>query len=411
MEWVKVEQTAGDGFVKVLYSVSKGSLLSAPAKEMLAKDTDEATLKGRPWTEYTLIRVEKGQNAVLLEGDRILASCGRPGDYRIEAEEDISKAKVYFVRTEMISSKVHESNTGIVYPAREPELKVEQDIRLRTALYFNYRIKNPKTFLRYMAEEKSKRISHQGIDAQLYSVFSLCMPDVLAQLSAEGVAYNQLTMCRERLTELMAEKLELAWPNSRGIELKTFAFVKAEPYKVDEKAFVEKCSQAQAADDVTSEAFSAEFEKLMKGLGQAAGDALNAFQEELSSIFGALADAGDSEEDDEKFDDLLNSILNDNGVDVLGSWECPELKQIVTFALLDAAIVTDGREVWRGDWQETQDEDGNVLLVCPTADSLGCYAYFEYHTDAENADEEYLAGVLADTGTEKQYIRFAKMKK
>jgi hypothetical protein len=34
MEWVKVEQTAGDGFVKVLYSVSKGSLLSAPAKEM-----------------------------------------------------------------------------------------------------------------------------------------------------------------------------------------------------------------------------------------------------------------------------------------------------------------------------------------------------------------------------------------
>ena len=237
------------------------------------------------------------------------------------------------------------------------------------------------------------------------------MPDVLAQLSAEGVAYNQLTMCRERLTELMAEKLELAWPNSRGIELKTFAFVKAEPYKVDEKAFVEKCSQAQAADDVTSEAFSAEFEKLMKGLGQAAGDALNAFQEELSSIFGGLANAGDSEEDDEKFDDLLNSILNDNGVDVLGSWECPELKQIVTFALLDAAIVTDGREVWRGDWQETQYEDGNVLLVCPTADSLGCYAYFEYHTDAENADEEYLAGVLADTGTEKQYIRFAKMKK
>ena len=52
-----------------------------------------------------------------------------------------------------------------------------------------------------------------------------------------------------------------------------------------------------------------------------------------------------------------------------------------------------------------------MLLVCPTADSLGCYAYFEHHTDAENADEEYLAGVLADTGTEKQYIRFAKMKK
>ena len=223
MEWVKLEHTDNSGFGKILYSVSKGSLLSAPAKEMLAEGVDEASLKGRTWTEYTLIRVEKGQNAVLLEGDRILSSCGRPGDSQLQATEDVSKAKVYFVRTETLACKVQESNTGIVYPAKEPELGVEQNIRLRTALYFNYRIKNPKTFLRYMAEQKTKRICHQSIDAEMHSVFSLCMPDVLAQLSAEGVPYTQLTMCRERLTELMAQKLELAWPNSRGIELKTFA--------------------------------------------------------------------------------------------------------------------------------------------------------------------------------------------
>ena len=95
MERVKLEHTDNDGFSKILYSVAKGSLLSAPAKEIPVEGADEAALKGRPWTAYTLIRVEKGQNAVLLKGDRILSSCGRPGDYRIEAEEDISKAKAY----------------------------------------------------------------------------------------------------------------------------------------------------------------------------------------------------------------------------------------------------------------------------------------------------------------------------
>lgn len=409
MEWVKVENT-GDGVTKVLHSVSKGSLLSAPAKELLVEGTDETSLQGRTWPEYTLIRIEKGQNAVLLEGDRILTSCGRPGDYQLRATEDISKAKVYFVRTEMISSKVYESNTGIVYPARDPDLGVEQDIRLRSAWYFDYRIKNPKVFLRYLAENKTKRISHQSIDAEMYRVFSLCLPDVLAQLSAEGVPYNHLPMCRERLTELMKEKLALVWPNSRGVELKTFTFVKAEPYKVDEKAFLQKCQQAQAADDVTSETFSEEFGKLLKGLGQAAGEAMHLFQGELESLFEGLDETADDEEDGE-FDDILNSIFSGAGAGVLGSWECPELKQVVTFALLDAAIATDGKEVWRGDWEQTQDAGGNTVIVCPTADSLGCYAYFAHHTDEDNPDEEYIAGVLTDTGTEKQYIRFTKMAK
>ena len=51
--------------------------------------------------------------------------------------------------------------------------------------------------------------------------------------------------------------------------------------------------------------------------------------------------------------------------------------------------------------------NGNPLIVCPTADAIGCYVYFEYHAESE----PYLAGVLADTGTEKQYIRFARVAK
>ncbi len=408
MEWVKLKHTDNCGLAKILYSVSKGSVLSAPAKEMAVEGADEAARKDRPWTEYSIIRVEKGQQAVLLQGDKILGSCGRPGDYQLSATEDLSKAKVYFVRTETISGKVYESNTGIVYPEKVPELGVEQNIRLRSALYFDYRIKNAKTFMRYAAENKAKRFVRQTMEAEMYSVFSVCMPEVLAQLSAEGIHYTQLPMCQKRLTELMAQKLAFAWPNSRGVELKVFAFAKAEPYKVDEKAFVQKCQQAQAAADVPAEAFGQELGKLMNYFGQAAGKALNIFQGEIESLFDGLTETADDEDDGES-DDLWDSIFSGTGVDVIGSWECPELKQVVTFALLDAAIATDGNEVWRGDWEQKQDAGGNTIIVCPTADSLGCYAYFERHTDPDNDDTEYLAGVLADTGTEKQYIRFTKM--
>ena len=76
--------------------------------------------------------------------------------------------------------------------------------------------------------------------------------------------------------------------------------------------------------------------------------------------------------------------------------------------MLDASIETDGRKVWRGEWEEQEDEDGVKTITCPTADSLGSYAYFELHAAPEGDDGEYLAGIISDNGTEKQYIRFVR---
>lgn len=78
----------------------------------MLKEVDENQLQHRVWTENTLIRIEKHQCAVLLLGDKILGSRGTSGDYKLCSQEDISEAKVYFVRTAVVSGKIFESNTA-----------------------------------------------------------------------------------------------------------------------------------------------------------------------------------------------------------------------------------------------------------------------------------------------------------
>ena len=60
-----------------------------------------------------------------------------------------------------------------------------------------------------------------------------------------------------------------------------------------------------------------------------------------------------------------------------------------------------------GDWEEKEQEDKTKIVVCPTADGLGCYKYFEYHKDESS---EYLAGVFFAEDGEKQFVRFERKK-
>lgn len=402
MRFIKLDTAdpSSAAFCRVLHCDTNTQLVCAPAKETVTDVAAPLPSAGERMA-HTRIRIARGQCALLTAGDTISAARAVPGDYRVEGEEDLSRARVYFVRTSPFSSKVFDTHTPIVYAAKDAASGVQQDIRLHCSFYFHYRIRNPKTFLRFLSEEKQNRIMHQAVDTQLHSVFSVCLPDVLAQLAAEGIPYTELCGQSERLTALMNEKLALAWEHSRGIELKQFVIAMTTPNKEDEAAFWEQCAHAKAADDVTSEAFSEDFEKLMQELGTVAGEAVNLFQSEMTSLFEGLADALDSaltEEDEEDFS--LEELLSSGGSDVMGRWECPQLKQSITFTLLDAVIETGGQETWRGDWEERHDGDV-VTVVCPTAPAFGCYAYFELHGDTLDA-------VLSDTGDEKQCIRFVK---
>ena len=416
MEWIKLESTnsLGGDFCRILYMDKNPNLVSVPAKEMLL-DSDNADLpKNRRWTEYTIIRIEKDQCALVVDGDNILSSKGKAGDYLLQGEEDLSKVKIYYVRTNSRSSKVYDTHTPVIFPANDLEFGVQQDIRFRCSFYFKYRIKNSKTFIRYMAEEKQKRIMFNDLASELYSVFSVSFPNVLEQLAKDGVRYTEICANTERITELMSEKLKIAWENSRGIELKSFCVVTAEPNKTDEKTFLEKCEHAKKTDDISSQEFSEEFSELLKDLGKVAGETIDSFQTEMTSFFGEFAETlekelgvTDEEDSDDNYDLDLENLLDNCSTNVMGKWECPELKQVITFSILDASIEMDGKEVWRGDWEEKQDENGATTVVCPTADSFEYYAYFNLITDSEN-EKEYLEGVLSDTGKEKQFVRFFK---
>ena len=421
MDFIKLDSKFDDSqleeiFSKVLYSDAKGKSLSAPAKEMQYGAKEKHENNELPWNAYTLIRIVKNQSAVIVCGDKVMASRAKPGDYAIQDTADLSAAKVYFISTEDMSSKMLETHTPVPFRAEDKILGVSQDIRLQCAGYFNYRISHPKEFMKYVLTQSNKRITKQTLENEMSSIFSVCLPDLLGQLANEGVPYTEICASTDRITEFMRKKLAVAWKKSRGIELKEFTIVMAQPSRDDEEAFIDKCRKAKEAQKdpkLGTEQFSEEFESVMKELGKVAGDALHTFSQEMISLFGGLAEEFEKEfdkaekesESDEKCDDFdIDSILEGCHTDVMGTWECPELGQTVRFELLYAVIETNGQQVWMGDWEE-REVDGYDRVICPTADSLGYYKYFEYHNDDE---DEFLAGIILDTDDEKQYIRFVR---
>ena len=403
-------------FSRVVYAETKGNTLSTPAKEMAYGSSSEQNTSDLPWNAYTLIRIAKGQSAVFVSGDKVISSRAKPGDYAVQGKEDLSSAKVYFVGTDEKSGKMFETHTPLVYHATDAATSVTGEIRMNCAYYFIYRIKNPKVFMKYALVCKGKTVNRQNLETEMNSVFSVCLPELFAQLSADGVPYTDISGCGDRVTEFMKEKLALAWKSSRGIELKEFKFIVTEPNRDDVKVFEEKCALAgekTAGSSFDSEQFSEEFSAVMKELGKVAGDAMATFGKEMVSLFDELAEqldkeinSSEAESDEESSDDFdIDSILEGCSTDVMGTWECPELGQTIRFELLYAVIETNGQQVWMGDWEEKEGDDGFDIVVCPTADSLGCYKYFEYHN---GDDDEYLAGIILDTGDEKQYVRFVR---
>ena len=151
---------------------------------------------------------------------------------------------------------------------------------------------------------------------------------------------------------------------------------------------------------------SEEFDKQMKAFGQAAGEMFGALAEGMTAFMGGFAESvGKTFESVETgFNASFEGSLNGRKMDLLGTWSCPELRQSVTLAVFDANFVVGGKEIWRGDWEE-REEDG-LRTVYPKADTLGGYGHFEVQKDEDG--RLYLAGILSDTGTEKQFVRFVK---
>ena len=417
MDWIKLdssfeEDQLKDVFSKVLCAETKRSALCVPGKELPFGTAGEPLPEDAPWTAHTLIRIAKKQSAVFVCDDKVISSRAKPGDYAVQDEADLSRAKVYFVGTEEFSSGMIETHTPIIYRAEHKALGISQDIRLRCAGYFDYRISRPKEFVKYILTQKGKRLTAQALESEMKSIFSVCMPALLAQLSAEDLPYSEICSATDRATAYMRDMLAVAWGSSRGIDLKKFTIVMAEPNRDDENAFLEQCRQAEEASngpEFDSEQFSAEFNEVMKELGRAAGDALHSFGKEMASLFEGIAEElekelGSSEEESSADDFDLDSILDGCCTAVMGTWECAELGQRVRFELLYAVIETNGQQVWMGDWDEQEEDDGSYTVVCPTADTLGCYKYFKYYNDGE----EHLAGIIFDSDDETQYVRFVR---
>lgn len=420
MEWMKWQSAAeaGDAHTpvrKVYYADPDRNLLISPARELVL----EAEQDNAP--SWWLIRIAEGQCAVLADGDKPLSFCAEKGEYLFCKADEGQNWQVHFVRLDTFLSQVFSTHTPIPYPVKYKDSEISGTVHLLCVGCYSYQIVDPQIFWQAAGSKHKEGISRQTLESEMDSIFSACMPGVFRQLSEEGIPYTNVASQNERITELMKEKLASAWKVSRGIELTEYEVFLTEANREEEEAFRLRCQQEEEkkktafgaeSGNPSGEPFSEEWNEAVNDISRGAEEAFSMLQGGITSLLSGFMGAIEKGLDSAEVNGSVTSSSSGvkRSLHLLGTWECPELKQTVIFALMDACILMNGQEIWRGNWKELPGTDGADAVITSDDEKMGGYTCFEYHKASDGADGEYLAAVFADTDMGKQYIRFTKTK-
>jgi len=420
MEWMKWQSAAegGDASMpvrKVYYADPDRNLLTFPAQELVLEEGQDNA------PSRALSRIAEDQCAVLTDGDKSLSFCAEKGEYAFCKADEEQNWQVYFVRLDTFSSQVFSTHTPIPYPVKHKESEISGTVHLRCVGCYSYRIADPQIFWQAIGGKCSINSSRQTLESEMDSIFSACLPGVFRQLSEEGIPYTDVASQTERITELMKEKLASAWKDSRGIELTEYAIFLAEANREEEEAFRLRCQQEKEKKKTASrtesgnpsgEPFSEEWNEAINEISRSAEEAFSMLQGGITSLLSGFMGAIEKGLDSTEVNGSVTSSASGvkRSLHLLGTWECLELKQTAIFALMDACILMNGQEIWRGNWKELPGADGADAVITSDDEKMGGYTCFEYHKASDSADGEYLAAVFADTDMGKQYIRFTKTK-
>ena len=160
----------------------------------------------------------------------------------------------------------------------------------------------------------------------------------------------------------------------------------------------------------SGEPFSEEWNEAVNEISRSAEEAFSMLQGGIVALLGGFMSAVEKGLDTARVNGSITSSGVKRSLHLLGTWECTELKQTVILAIMDACVMMNGQEIWRGSWKELPGEAGADAVITSDDGRIGGYTCLEYHKDTESTEGAYLAAVFADTDIGKQYIRFKKTK-
>ncbi len=254
-------------------------------------------------TNGSVINVNEGQAAIILDNGKIVEFCAEPGKFRWDSSSEPSvfcgdffrgvaesfkkigsrftfggdlgsEQRVYYINTKEIIGNKFGTSTPMSY----------DDPYYKTALYIRYfgqysfKIADPIVFFSSIAGNVSSTYTRDALTATCTDEFMTALDAALARLALDGVKFSQLPIKQREIAAYMSETLDEEWRAARGLEISSVALAKVTPDDKSRERIEEFDSNVMHADPTAMTGGLAYAQmQAMKSAAANEGGAMNAF--------------------------------------------------------------------------------------------------------------------------------------
>ena len=254
-------------------------------------------------TSGSVINVNEGQVALIVDNGRIVEFCAEPGAFRWDSSTEPSlfcgdffhglvesfkrighrftfggdlgsQQRVYYVNVKEIIGNKFGTTTPMPY----------DDPYYRTALYIRYfgqysfRIADPIVFFSNIAGNVTDTYTREQLMQTCTDEFMTALDTALAMCAGEGIKFSQLPQKQREIAGFMNQTLDSEWRENRGLEVESVALVKVTPDDKSRERIEEFDTNVMhsAPDAMTGGLAYAQMQAMREAAGNANG-AMNGF--------------------------------------------------------------------------------------------------------------------------------------
>ena len=214
-------------------------------------------------TNGSIIAVNEGQGAMIVEQGKIVEFTAEPGEFTWEAStegtifygnldyslqdtwENMKRRftfggdsgkdqRVYFFNLKEIIGNKFGTPTPVPFRVVDKNIGLDVDISVRCNGEYSYRISDPMLFFKNVCGNVSGSYTRENLDSQLKSEFITALQPAFASISASGIRYSSLPAHAAEMANAMNNALTAKWSGLRGISVVSVGINSVSASKEDE---------------------------------------------------------------------------------------------------------------------------------------------------------------------------------
>lgn len=286
-------------------------------------------------TDGSLLAVNDGQCAVIVDQGKIADICSVPGEYVYDSQteptvfcdnlgEGIRKSfslmgkrftfggdtahdqRIYYFNLKEITGNKYGTVNPIPFRVIDKNIGLDVDITVRCNGEFSYKISDPITFYTNVCGNISEEYKRENIDSMLKTEILTALQPAFAEISAMGVRYSEIPAHTIELTDILNKVLSEKWSEARGLKVASFGMNSITTSPENEKMISDmQKSAVLRSPDMAAAVLAGAQADAMKAAAANKGGAMNGFVgmgmanavggANISNLFAMGADKKESE--------------------------------------------------------------------------------------------------------------------